>query len=446
MSSVSVSSWPYRIFGVSWIAYASFYLCRKNFSIIIPLLVVQGDFSTETLAHIVFAFSAAYAVGQFLFGALTDHFGPRLTVTAGMLISAGAMGLIGASNSVIAMTLIQALNGLAQASGWSGLVKLMGSWFPMRRRGITMAWWSTNYVVGGFFATALATVALTSSWLSSVAWRRVAWAPAIVLGVVAVVFACSVRNSPVDAGLPAVTPVKTEQEEPSSGAHDGTSWRHRLRFITPAFIHLAAAYFFVKLIRYTFTFWLPLYLTQQWRLLSKQQVGYLSSGFELAGVLGVLAAGYLSDKLFRSRKFSVGVLMLIGLGVTSCIGSQLGFIDVSGVAGVWSIALFLAILGMFTYGPDTLLVGAAAQDVSRRGKMGATVGMVDGIGSLGVLISPYLVAHVLPIYGWSVLFDILGVLAFLSAAILLSGATREHHSYLNFKFDESRMTTIDTAS
>ena len=81
------------------------------------------------------------------------------------------------------------LNGLGQSTGWSGLVKMMGNWFSGNQRGIVMAWWSTNYVLGGFLATAFATWAVAQSMIAPhLGWRRGFLFPALLLLPVTAVF------------------------------------------------------------------------------------------------------------------------------------------------------------------------------------------------------------------------------------------------------------------
>jgi OPA family sugar phosphate sensor protein UhpC-like MFS transporter len=72
--------WRYRIFAVLWLTYAGFYLCRKNFSIAMPLLSGDLGCTKDDFAIVLFLYSLFYALGQFYNGFLSDRFGPRLIV------------------------------------------------------------------------------------------------------------------------------------------------------------------------------------------------------------------------------------------------------------------------------------------------------------------------------------------------------------------------------
>jgi OPA family glycerol-3-phosphate transporter-like MFS transporter len=44
--------WRCRVFALSWLAYAGFYLCRKNFSIAMPLLIRNQGFTEDNFAMV----------------------------------------------------------------------------------------------------------------------------------------------------------------------------------------------------------------------------------------------------------------------------------------------------------------------------------------------------------------------------------------------------------
>jgi OPA family sugar phosphate sensor protein UhpC-like MFS transporter len=88
-------------------------------------------------------------------------------------------------------------------------------------------------------------------------------------------------------------------------------------------------------------------------------------------------------------------------------------------AGLVGIAIAISLAGFLSYGPDTLLSGAAAQDVGETRAAATATGLIDGIGHLGAVVSPFLVIFVSEHYGWDRLFLIFAGTAFLSGLILL---------------------------
>lgn len=406
-----------RIFVVTWLAYAGFYLCRKNFSVVMPLLTGELGWSKLQLANIVFAYSLLYAIGQFANGSLADRFGARWVVGFGMFLSIFANLAMGMQASLACMLSLACVNGAAQSTGWSGLVKTMSAWFHPSERGVVMAWWSTNYVLGGFAATLIASYAISQTWLlQSLTWQRGFLIPALLLLIVAFCFVWLTRDRPADIGLEARDGDETEtglQAQQISNRERKAGkinvW-HEV-FSSRAVWTIAIMYFFLKMTRYSFLFWLPLYLTERLRY-DVSRAGYVSSVYELVGFSGVLVAGYVSDRLMQSRRFPVGAIMLWGLALLCMVQ------PFAADLGMFASTTGIALTGVMTYGPDTLMSGAAAQDAVSARATATAAGFINGIGSLGQLLSPYLVAFVVDRFGWDKLFSLFVAFALIGGGLL----------------------------
>src|SRR3989441_7305718 len=176
------SQWRYRIFAVTWLTYAGFYLCRKNIGVVLPLLEHDVGYSNTQLANVIFAFSLFYAVGQLCCGVLSDRFGPRLIVGCGLFLVVISNLLTGFVSSLMMLTLLACFNGVGQYYGWPGLVKNMSCWFGRRERGVVMAGGGTKYVIGGFFCKAIGNFFATQTKIFSLlGWGRGFFGPSIPL-------------------------------------------------------------------------------------------------------------------------------------------------------------------------------------------------------------------------------------------------------------------------
>lgn len=376
-----------RAFAISWLAYFGYYLCRKNFSVLMPHLKSDTGLSSTDLAHVLFAYSVMYALGQFAMGRLADRIGSRRLAGAGMLISAAMSSLIAwppLIGTTGALVVLQAINGGAQASGWPSVLRLTRNWFPVHNRGVWLGWWSTHLVVGGFAGT----------WLASrcveVHWTLGAWVPGVVLTGIAILFLLIARDRPG----------KTPREEAPAA---------KLKITTPL-AAIAMMYFCVKLTRYAFLFWLPLYMTEHLGY-DKPQAGYSSSIYELVGIFGALGAGYVSERMGGVR-FSVASVMMVVLA-----GLCATYPAVS-AAGFTSNLVWIGLIGVFTFGPDTLMAAAALQDCVPAESTASAGGFVNGVGSIGQIISPYAVAFLSTRYGWATLFPLLAAVVFFGAVVL----------------------------
>jgi sugar phosphate permease len=294
---------------------------------------------------------------------------------------------------------------VGQATGWSGLVKTMASWFGAENRGIVMAWWGTNYVLGGFLATAFATWSVSQQVLfPELGWRRGFLFPALVLLVITAGFFAW------DDDTPAKEDALAQRDTVPAVRSD---WRDLAALLrTPGLWMIGSSYCFLEMCRYALLFWLPLYMVSQlhYRL---QVAGYVSSLYELVGIAGAVLAGYLSDRYAQSRRAPVAAVMLGGLGIVMLLQTAMAS------KGLVGTAIAISLAGILSYGPDTLLSGAGAQDIGTARAAGTASGLIDGLGHVGSLLSPYIVVYVSRRYGWDRLFFIFAVAAFAAAAVLL---------------------------
>jgi sugar phosphate permease len=398
-----------QIFSITWLTYAGFYLCRKNLSVVIPLLHGSVGLSTLNLANIVFGYSLLYVIGQFVCGPLSDRFGAKRVVGAGLVLIIISNLMMSLHASLPWLLAFACLNGIGQSTGWSGLVKIMALWFGREDRGVVMAWWGTNYVFGGFIATAFAAWSVAQPWiLLHMAWRRGFILPAIVLLCITILFLLGVKESPQCDERASAIPAGGD-----SYRKDHSNWGDlALLLRNPALWMVSVSYFFLELCRYALMFWLPLYLVERLKY-NLQVSGYVSSLYDLVGIVGAVLAGYVSDRLLQSRRAPVSAIMLFGLGIVMLFQPSLTQYGLVGVAVAISFA------GIFSYGPDTLLSGACVQDIGEAKAAATACGLVEGIGHMGSLFSPYVVVYVSSHYGWDRLFVIFAAAAFLSGLVLL---------------------------
>jgi len=401
--------WRKRIFLLTWIAYAGFYFGRKNLSVTWSSMESELGLNNSDYASIIFIYSLIYTIGQFLNGYLSDTFGPRKIVSTGLFLAAFANLSLGMSYSFGIIVFLISLNGYGQSTGWSGLVKNMTPWFRNNERGIVMSWWSTCYVTGGFLATIFATyVAFDMEWLSELGWKRGFILPSIILFIVAILYLLFTRNNPKEINVKVI--VENRYEFDSS---DGKSEKFKILALllkNKALWIYSCCYMILKMTRYSFLFWLPIYLEKSLNY-EVNEAGYISSVYELIGFFGVIAAGYSSDKLFGSKRFSTISIMMFALGLTCLIHPFL--IPFGKIATIISIAL----IGMATYGPDSLICTAGAMDVG--GKKGAAMaaGIINGTGSIGQMFSGFIVIAVSQKFGWNNLFYFFVLLSFVGAGI-----------------------------
>lgn len=120
--SAAHRSWRVKVFASTWFSYVGFYFCRKPFSAAKGSIAIETGWSATTLGNIWAAYLIAYVVGQFLAAGMSARLGPRKNVLVGMAASIAVTVALGVTLSVPVMMGLVAINGLAQATGWSGNV------------------------------------------------------------------------------------------------------------------------------------------------------------------------------------------------------------------------------------------------------------------------------------------------------------------------------------
>ncbi len=406
--------WRWRVFGITWLAYAGFYLTRASFSV--AKIGISNDpnvsMSSEEMGLIDGLYLAAYAAGQFIWGALGDKVGTRRIVLLGLLGSITAGLAMGVSSIVLAFGVFALLQGLSQSTGWAPLTKNITNWFSLRERGVVMGWWATNYTIGGLVAAPFA--GLMAVYFGG--WRYAFFLPALMLAVVLVLFYLLQKNRPQDLGLPTIEEYHREpgfdlnDEEKVGGKVAEGSWQSILEVIkNPMVILLGAVYFFLKPTRYAILFWGPLYISETLGT-GMAESALISVSFFLAGPLSVLAAGYASDKLFQSRRMPYAIISLLLLSLLLFFFNDLAAVESKSVT-----AGLLFLVGFLIFGPDSLVSATAAVDFGTRKGASTASGMINGMGSIGAVAGGTIPGFFKDSWGWD------GVFIFLAVSVLFAG-------------------------
>jgi MFS transporter, OPA family, sugar phosphate sensor protein UhpC len=383
--------WRMKVFSSTWLTYAGFYFCRKAF------YAVKGDLSTDLgidetmLGYIGFVYLATYTIGQFSTAAMGRTFGPRRLLLIGMAVSALTNVVFGFATNAWTLMAFMAVNGFAQATGWPSCVGVMANWTRRKERGTIMGIWATCYQFGGVFATWWA-----SLWLALQGWRGSFFAASVVLVLVWFYVYKMLRENPEDVGLPAL---EEEENSPESEAVSGEEQsvpesQDKGSLFGPGVLTtvllVGLFYFWVKFVRYSLWSWAP-YLLQTQFGFSGEEAGVMSTLFDFFGFLGAMTAGFMSDRLFRGRRTSISLIMLVGMVLGCCLLYMAGSMvptDAEGAEAAMQSAkvmcgIGLATVGFMLFGPDSLLTGAGAMDLGSRRSALAAAGIINGMGSVG---------------------------------------------------------------
>ncbi len=407
-----IASWQKRIFALLWTSYASYYLCRMNFAAAQPEMLREfTDWTRAQVGMIPSVYAVFYATGQFINGQIGSRFGARRMMVIGLVVISICNLLFSVTESYWMMLVLWAINGYCQAIGWPQVVQTMSNWFRVGRRGTMMGLISTCYQGGNVLAWLMA-----GYLVSEHSWRASFWVPGLIMIPMAIVLLIGMRNQPEDAGLPHIRDDGEVEPEGDAGApvEDWTIMRIlKVTLSNRVLWILALSYFCFNAVRYAFMNWGIQYFNNFHHVDIKKSA-FMSIAFPLIGSLGAISSGWVSDRFFGSRRAPVCTVML-GLLAGVC----LLFIPIE--QGAWVTAtIVLAVAGFMIYGPDAILTGAAAIDLSHPKAAAAAAGFIMAMGNLGAaLVAGFGVGLILDRSGgdWNPVFYTLAVLSLMSAGM-----------------------------
>lgn len=379
--------------------YIGIYLCRKNFSVAIPLLQQDFKATRAELGAIASYSTIAYAVGKFVFGAAVDRVGGRTGFLASML-GVCAMGIAGGlAPSLGILAIFYSMNRLFGSAGWPAMVKLTPHWFTGAKIPFAMALLSLSFVAGGAFATLFA--GLVAKW-SNGSWRAVMAVPSAVL------FALILASWWI---LPRAEDAPTAPGEKKSSF----TWENIAALVRNGqFFIVCALSFTLTLMRETFNTWTVDFIkTQGGADVSNQIAAFLSTPYDILGAVGILVVGSLYGRLENRGRHALLFGMLALLAVL--IYNLPAFFKM----GLTAVTIALAVIGFLVYGPYSLLAGALSVEVGGAKSAATVSGLVDGVGYVAGILAGKQFGRLVDLHGYNTGFAALAALAFVSAFFCL---------------------------
>jgi sugar phosphate permease len=393
--------------------YAACYYCRSDLSVATPMLAEElgrrGMSHGEALRSLgsISSFGVlAYALGKFFLTGLGDYWGGRRNFLIGVGGAAIFTVLFGLSGTLPLFTLTWVGNRLTQSVGWAGLIKVSSKWFDYTSYGFVIGLLSISYLVGDALARQQMGLLIDHGF----GWRALFVFAAAVAALALLASLLWLRESRVDEGHTPATPnplnlfAQSEAPPASVWALLGPLVRSR------AFLLVCLLSFGCTIVRETFNTWNPQYLHDQLGF-SPSRSASVSAIFPAVGVLSVLGAGWLSDKLGLN-----GRALLMFLGLTGTAAALLVLMTVH--AGATNTVFPVVMIGLIAFcllGPYSYLGGAFALDFGGKQASAASSGIIDGIGYIGGTLAGNAVARVEDAFGWEGVFVTLAVISAVAA-------------------------------
>jgi OPA family glycerol-3-phosphate transporter-like MFS transporter len=417
--------------------YLFYYTGRQSIGFAINGIADEFDIGKDTLGWVSTAFLWSYAVGQAINGNLGDRFGGRRMMSLGAVLSCGLVWVVSFAGGFLSLLFPWALNGYAQSLGWAPGSRVLANWWPENQRGKVFG----LYVFAAGMSSVVAFVtSLLILEVYELDWRWIFRLPVLLLLLGGVVYFFLVRDHPKeflqDADEEEETPEKPEQTEkperlqqpetpekpysspvrapdqtPAPVTGEERSIHRYLQVLrNRRFLIASVAIGFQNTARYGLLIWVPVhFLGKQYK--DDPAGKWITIALPIGMALGALTNGWLSDRLFRSRRWP-GITLFMGLA--SAASLAMWFVPQDNLA-LGIVMLFFC--GFFAYGPQASF-WALVPDLLGRERAGTGTGMMNA--------SAYFFAGLgEPFIGWmterfddsSLVFPIVAVVCLVSAVI-----------------------------
>ena len=448
----SFKFWQWWTIIVSMIVYSIFYFVRKNFSIAMPGLTAEYGISNTSFGIIIAIGSLIYGLSRFINGFIVEKVSTKLFMAIGLLLCAAANFCFGfgvdlsylitgvhegpqfVNILVLVMGITIVLNQYFQGFGYPPCARMLPQWIAPGELSTKMSIWNTSHSIGSFLAVIICGMIMTglgsdmsgnpeivgrisANLAASIkGWDSLAVADQTAHPSAAILCITALKDTPQSVGLPEIKGTETgkEKTEKIPGAHK--KFLAHMVFRNKWVWILATANIFVYVLRMGVLDWGPKFLQQGDNPLSPTLAGWTIGIFEVCGCIGMLLAGWLTDKLFKGKGQQ---MCLVEMVLCALCLIAIHFLP-EGASPVIMLSL-LALAGFFLYGPQALYCVVTGKHATKKAAS-AAAGLVGLFCYVSVLFTGLGIGFLSDTFGqdfWNNLFIIMAGVSVLSAAALI---------------------------
>ncbi len=373
----------WRILPFTGLLYLICYIDRVNVGF--AALTMRGDLGLTQAAFGLGA-GTAFFIGYFILevpsNVILDKVGARLWIARIMITWGLASGATAFVVGPWSFYLVRFLLGLAEAGFFPGMILFFTYWFPSVHRGRIIAGFMTAIPISIAIGAPVSTTLLElSGFLGLAGWKWMYLCealPAVILGVVVLLY---LTDRPEQAGWLApdekawLSGELARERRAVELVRTYSLWE---LFYNPRVLALSAIYFGIA----AASVGLVMFLAQIVKELglSNLMTGYVASIPYIAGTIGMVVLGYITDRT-RERRWNCFFACLIAVSGLALAGYALG---------TWVSLVGLSIATIGFYGmkpsfwpmPSLFLTGTAAA---------AGIAWINAVGNLAGTITPFVV-------------------------------------------------------
>jgi len=424
MKNSTIKNYRWIIVALLFFATTINYIDRQIIGYLKPVLEKEFSWTETDFAHIVMAFTAAYAIGLLVFGRLIDKMGTKLGYTVIIIIWSVAGMLHAIARNALHFGIARVGLGLGEAGNFPAAMKTVSEWFPKKERALATGIFNSGTSVGVVVAL------LIVPWiLSHYSWHEVFWITGA-LGFVWLLFWLFFYDLPSKQKRLSSDEYKlitngNESEVKTEGAIKSHKW-YKL-FTYRQTWALITGKGLIDPIFWFFLFWLPSYFSSTFKLdLTRPSLELMI--IYAATTIGSIGGGYFSSMLIKkgwpvikARKAALFIFAVFEFSIILARYTTTAWV----VVAIISVAV--AVHQAWATNVFTL-----ASDMFPREVVSSVVGIAGMAGAVGGILFPLMVGFLLDEFkangnltgGYNVIFTICGF-AYLTAWTIIHLLTRK---------------------
>lgn len=407
MAALRLKNYRWLIAIILFFATTINYIDRQIIGLLKPILEKQFSWSETDFAHIIMAFTAAYAIGLLSFGWLIDKVGTKWGYSISLIIWSIAGMLHALARSVLHFVIARIGLGIGEAGNFPAGMKAISEWFPKKERAIATGIFNAGTSVG-----VVAALFMVPWILSRYGWQEVFWITGA-SGFIWLILWLWLYDIPAKQKRLTANELgfiqQGQHKETTYSTGKKISWqklftlRHTWAFITGKLL--------IDPIYWFFLFWLPSYFSSIFKLdLTKPSpelmIIYAST------TVGSIGGGYVSSWLIR-RNFSAVGARKTALFIFAIL--EISIILVQFVSDPW-LAVGLISVAVSVHQAWATNIFTLSSDLFPTKYVSSVVGIGGMAGAVGGILFPLLIGYLLDHYknvnnlgaGYNLLFTICG--------------------------------------
>ena len=389
---------------LSWLAYASAYIGRYNYSAVMGAITAENSLSLSAAGAVSTGYFICYAVGQILFGLLSQSVSPYTMILIG-LCGSGLCNLGAGAFSTSFMGLLWGANGLFQAMIWPPIVRLFAESMPLEHQ--KHACVSINSTTP---AGTLAAYALSAVLLQFADWRHVFFScGGLLLGMAAVFWlgTAPLRRATAYAPQPAFQKQKGTGNGPAALLAAGLG-----AMLLPVLLHGG--------LKDGVTNWVPSMIQSNFGI-SPAFSAAAAMALPLVNLSGAYLSGWLNEHCTHNELKTAAFLFALA---SACLLA----LPLAMRTSLLLAVLLLAVTTASMLGVNTMFINVIPVKAGRHGGASMLSGTLNAVTYLGAAAATWGIGAAAEGCGWNAVFLLWLVMAMLALLVsaLLAGRWGEY--------------------